>query len=81
MTQQAGCRMRLWKALPDLKKKFTTLPTIVLELCQAMGYAHMIVAARKKNLSLKYQDEYLEKQGLKTKGCCKATKNYMPKAN
>ena len=48
-----------------------------------MGYAHMIVAARKKNLSLKYQDEYLEKQGLKTKGCCnrKATKNYMPKAN
>ena len=25
MTQQAGCRMRLWKALPDLKKKITTL--------------------------------------------------------
>ena len=70
MTQQAGRRrMRLWKALPDLKKKFTTLPTIVLELCQAMDYAYMFFASRKKtkNLSLNFQDEYFEK-GLKTKG-------------
>ena len=48
-----------------------------------MGYAYMFVAAKdkNKNLSLKFQDEYLEKQGLKTKGYCKATKNDRPKAH
>ena len=75
--QQAGSRMRLRKALPDLKKKITTL---YFSTRAMLGYglcAHDCCSKgiKQKNLSLKIQDEYLEKQGLKTKGYCKATKN------
>ena len=82
MTQQAGRRMCLWKALPDLKKKIYYSTYYSTRTMLGYGLCIHVFCIKEKNKKLVFEfSRWIFWKRPQDKRLLKATKKYRPKAN